>query len=317
MAGIKVSALINEPTAAALAYLAVVPDTERVLVYDWGGGTIDVTLLEFRDGIYEERASRGISGLGGIEVDRRLEELILTALPSNVNYRGPDRNAFQLEVERVKILLSNTDDPDDEVPFTTPDGVHEVGVTRRAFEQAIEFPVKNTLEPVERCLADTGLEVMDIDAVLMIGGSSLMPAVRERLTNLLDTEPVDSRLIDPLTAVSQGAALAAAALAGDVDVAFSVISNHALGTRTREQGRQMFSEVIPRGVPLPYRTSKRYTPNADDDLQLRVQVWEGDPVLPLDDPENAMLAELTLRQDKPRKRADGTFELGRLSEKPI
>jgi molecular chaperone DnaK (HSP70) len=144
----------------------------------------------------------------------------------------------------------------------------------------------------------------------MVGGSCLLPYVREQLTTYLNTEPVADIIVNPLTVVSEGAALAAAALTGELEVAFSVINNHDLGTRTKDDsGRQLFSRVIPRGVTLPYRASRRYKPNANFEPRLSVQVWEGDADKPLEDADNVMLAELVMRPDKPRVRDESTFEL--------
>lgn len=307
MAGIRVAALINEPTAAAMAYMQLFPGAERLMVYDWGGGTIDVTILEFENGIYQERVSRGIPGLGGIEVDKRLGELMQDQLLTGVEYRGRAALEFRSELERVKIALSFTD-ADTPVSFVLPDG-SEAAITRKMFEQSIEFLIETTLKPVRECLDLAGLEPVDLDAVLMVGGSSYIPRVRERLADFLDTEPVSSHAFNPMTIVSEGAALAAAALSGEADIAFSVISNHALATRVKDQGREALSEVIPRGVPLPYRTSKRYMPNADLKSGLLVQVWEGNADLPIEHEENVKLADLRLVSDAPRRREESEFEL--------
>ncbi len=306
MAGIKVAALINEPTAAALAYLHAVPDTERVLVFDWGGGTIDVTLLQYERGIYAERASHGVQGLGGLELDRALERVLAEVVRID-EFTPEQRRAFALEIERTKIRLSGVD-RDDEVPFQLPDG-REVGVTRRAFEREAAHYVLGTLKPLEMCLESTGMQAVDIDAVLLVGGSSLLPYVREQIEERLGVEPVHGDLINPLTAVSEGAALAAAALTGEADVAFRVISNHDLGTRVKEDGVERFSVVIPLGVALPFKTSRRYTPNRDYADILHVQVWEGDAELPLTDPVNVQLADLPLQPDKARVRQENAFDL--------
>jgi molecular chaperone DnaK len=169
MAGIKVSALINEPTAAALAYLHYYPDTERLLVFDWGGGTIDVTVLEFSNGIYREKSSHGVAGLGGIELDLALERALSDVVRAD-EFKGPDLAQFKQEIERTKIRLSAVD-PDDEIPFLTPDG-REVAVTRRAFEQEARHYVQGTLQPLQRCLDDTGLEGDDFDAVSWLAGAA-------------------------------------------------------------------------------------------------------------------------------------------------
>jgi molecular chaperone DnaK (HSP70) len=310
MAGIQVKALINEPTAAAMAYLAEFPDVERLFVYDWGGGTIDATLIEHKNGVYKELASRGISGLGGIEIDKRLRELIFTALPVAATYEASAESALGLELERTKIRLSDAESLDEEVPFATPDGRYEVGITRRDFEAAIGFLIEKTLAPVRQCLDDRGFEPLDVDAVLMVGGSSQIPRVRERLSELMCTSPVSAEVFEPMTAVSKGAAIAAAAMNGDIDTAFRVITGHALGTKTKVTGgTASFSELIRRGAALPSKFSKSYTPNADHEKRLSIEVWEGDPGLPFEDPENVLLTTLSLVIDPPRPRKDAEFLL--------
>lgn len=311
MAGIQVKALINEPTAAAMAYLAEFPDVERLFVYDWGGGTIDATLLELRNGVYRERASRGIAGLGGIEIDRRLEELVVAAMPEAALYRGEDAAALSLELERTKIRLSSAADPDEEIPFSSPDGRHQIGITRRAFEQAVDFLIEKTMDPVRRALDDVGLEPLDVDAVLMVGGSSQMPRVRERLADFMETTPVASEVFDPMTAVSKGAAIAAAALDDRIKTRFKVMAGHSLGTKaTLGDGTTQFSEVIRRGSALPSKSAKAYTPNADFERKLRLEIWEGDPDRPFDDPENVMLGALNvvIEPPRPRKEAEMLIE---------
>jgi molecular chaperone DnaK (HSP70) len=327
MAGIDVQALINEPTAAGMAYLADFPDVETLLVYDWGGGTIDATVLRVQNGIFEEMASSGIAGLGGLEVDKRLRELIYEGLPQAATYRGVDAVRFNLEVERAKILLSamEPDDPDG-VTFSTPDNRHSVTITRSKYEAAIGFLVESTMTPIEACLAQSGFEAVDIDAVLMVGGSSRIPLVRERLTRLLNPDapehahprlhpeefavtPVSAEVFDPISAVSRGAAVTAAAMDGKVDVVPSVINSHALGTRTDIDGTRKFSEVIPKGMPLPVRASKNYTPNKDFQRVLSIEVWEGDKDLPLDAAENVKLTDFKLVIPEPKPRSEQSFDL--------
>ena len=144
----------------------------------------------------------------------------------------------------------------------------------------------------------------------MVGGSSQIPIVRRHLAVLMQSDPVDPECFEPLTAVSRGAALAAAALAGEVDTAFNVISSHALGTRTKgRDGEFSFSEVIPRGAPLPFRGSKSYRPELNFVRDLAVQVWEGDPDEPLESDVNVKLADLKLPIDPPRPCADVEFDL--------
>lgn len=300
-AGIRVDSLINEPTAAALYYKQQLGDDalENVVTFDWGGGTIDVTVLEAEDGLFEERAARGIPQLGGLEIDQALRELVLAN--SKHEPRGfAEEAAFARDVELAKIRLST----ESIVAVPTPGGRSSVEITREEFENAIRPIVTRAIEPLNRCLADLGLISEDIDSVLMIGGSSQIPLVRRMVGEIMGDRLVSADLCDPMTAVAQGAAIAAAVNSGDLDIDLAVGTTHALGTAsTRMDGDaeiRSFSQIIPRNATLPRSQEKNYRPNHRGQKRLSVEIWEGDPADPVvrntgaDNGSNICLTELRI-----------------------
>ncbi|MFD8460473.1 Hsp70 family protein [Streptomyces antimycoticus] len=304
-AGVEVQALLNEPTAAAISYVHDLKEDSQILVFDWGGGTIDVTVLDYADGFFEERASRGVTELGGLEIDRRLRKLILDRAPARANWSPAEQRQFRLDVERSKILLSYQD----AVTIMTPDGA-TVEIHQSELEEAITDLVDRALAPVEKCLDDLHMAPLDVDAVLMIGGTSQIPSVRVAVAEALQTQPVSTDLCDPMTAVARGASIAAAVLSGETEGVIQVATGHALGTVvTDATGRKKFSQIIPRNSPLPWSERKSYTPRRDQASELRVEIWEGDPDKELTHPDNIQLTEFTLKYPERRPRDESRFEL--------
>ncbi|MFD8200462.1 Hsp70 family protein [Streptomyces sp. NPDC059701] len=304
-AGIDVQALLNEPTAAAMSYAHDMREDMQILVFDWGGGTIDVTVLDYVDGFFEERASRGVTELGGLEIDRRLHGLVLDRAPARREWTPAQRRQFRLDVERSKILLSSQPS----VKIRTPDD-KEVEIFQGELEEAITDLVDQALAPVEECLRDLHMAPLDVDDVLMIGGTSQIPSVRAAVAEALQMEPVPTHLCDPMTAVARGAAIAAAVLAKETPGVIQVANSHALGTVTKKSdGRRQFSEIIPRNSPLPWSERKSYTPTRDYERKLTVEIWEGDPDKELTDSDNVQLTELTLEYPTRRVRDESRFDL--------
>ncbi|MGI5144304.1 Hsp70 family protein [Streptomyces sp. CA-106110] len=304
-AGIEVQALLNEPTAAAISYVHDLQEDFTILVFDWGGGTIDVTVLDYQDGFFEERASRGVTELGGLEIDRRLRELVLERAPARAAWTPAQQRQFGLDVERSKILLSSQES----VTVMTPDGV-AVEIWQEELEDAITDLVDRALAPVQQCLTDLHMAPLDVDAVLMIGGTSQIPSVRAAVAEVMQQQPVGVDLCDPMTAVARGASIAAAVLSGEEDGVIQVATSHALGTVVMDDaGHKRFSQIIPRNSPLPWKERKSYTPRRDNARSLPVEIWEGDPTRPLDHPDNVQLTELRLTYPEPRAREDSRFLL--------
>ncbi|MDT9692675.1 Hsp70 family protein [Streptomyces sp. P9(2023)] len=304
-AGIEVLALLNEPTAAAISYVHELREARTILVFDWGGGTIDVTVLDYQDGFFEELASRGVTELGGLEIDRRLRDLVLERAPARSAWTPAQERQFGLDVERSKIRLSS----EESVTIRTPDG-DTVEVWQGELEDAITDLVDRALAPVQQCLSDLHMAPLDVDAVLMIGGTSQIPSVRAAVAEVMQQQPVEVDLCDPMTAVARGASIAAAVLSGETEGVIQVATSHALGTVvTDDTGQRAFSQIIPRNSPLPWKERKSYTPRRDNARSLAVEIWEGDPDRPLNHADNVQLTDLRLTYQNPRAREDSRFLL--------
>ncbi|MER6141523.1 Hsp70 family protein [Streptomyces sparsogenes] len=304
-AGLTVRTLLNEPTAAAIAYAHEMEVDGEFLVFDWGGGTMDATLLLHDDGFFDEKASRGVNRLGGLEIDARLRRMVLERAPQRGRWSDSEKRGFALEIERAKILLSHQES----VRIRTPDAVH-VEIGQDEFSEAIQDLINRALDPVEECLEQARIDPQDLTAVLMIGGSSQIPAVRAAVSEALDCELVDTALCDPMTAVAEGAAISAAAMDGELKSIIRVVNTHALGTVTKDhEGKRRFSALIDRNQRLPQQRVKSYEPTKDHVSQLTVEVWEGDPDREVDHPDNVKLTDLVLTYPERCKVEDGVFDL--------
>jgi molecular chaperone DnaK (HSP70) len=273
MAGFEVLALINEPTAAAMAYAQRHPETRQLLVFDWGGGTLDVTVLQSIDGVFIEQTSSGLPRSGGIDFDSRLEKIVRDSIPGLDQLNQKQRHELRLEVELAKIRLSTTE----ATSIQLPDG-NSFRITRQKFEQGIEPLLQESRIPLERCLSELQIGPGSIDAVVLVGGTCRIPAVRKFVQDLIrvDADPD----INPMTAVGEGAAIAAAILSGSIQSSdFFVCLEHSLGTFTfdPDTGSQEFSTIIRKGNKLPARASSEYAPIVPTTDSVTVQVVEGDP----------------------------------------
>ncbi len=305
LAGIEVLALINEPTAAAMAYSREIENDQRVLVFDFGGGTLDVTILQSVHGVFIEQASKGIQRLGGLDVDQELEKLIMSQLGSASNgWSNVDRSGFALDVERAKILLSSSDRTSVQLPGG---GFHEV--TRADFNNAIRPLIDKSRGPIDQCLRDLGSGVT-IDHVVMVGGSSKIPAVRDFVSEILGQAPMAG--VDPMTAIAEGASLAAGILNDEVDdFDFFVSTEHALGTIVvnPETGQESFSVLVPRNAVLPADRTDSYTPIVDYTEQLTIRVIEGDPELEIEHEDNVILKEWDVKLAEPRPASEASIDI--------
>ncbi|MEU4877259.1 Hsp70 family protein [Streptomyces sp. NPDC021608] len=311
LAKIKVKALINEPTAAAISYAHDFPGEGRFLVFDWGGGTIDVTVLEHYDGIFDEMASRGITALGGLEFDEALVKLVLTKLGSH-----PERltrleaRRWRRHVELTKIVLSQPGT--DQVLFEPLGGLPPVVIHRGEFEEAVQPLVRRALVPLAECLQDVGLTAQDLDAVLMIGGTSQIPLVRREVERVLGKSVVDARLCKPMTAVARGAAITAAEIDGLVpETTISVATSHDLGLSFDAGGRQRgFATVIPRYSTLPARGTRSAMPAVRGASKVVLEIVEGDGKRAADDERTFPLARLELPVPQPSAEpSDNLFDV--------
>lgn len=285
MAGIEVLALINEPTAAAMAFGLNARDDQKVLVVDWGGGTLDVTLLNVVAGVFMEQASKGIQVLGGIDFDREIFKRLVADLPDASNWSPEDERRALLEVERAKIALSTTE----EVSVALPGGIRRL-LTRKRMQEWCEPLIMRVREPIATCLADVGMTAQGIDHLLLVGGTCMMPPVRDAIAEIVGREP--ARNANAMTAVAEGAAVAAAILDGAYDSDFFVSTEHALGAVVVDNaGNRQFSEIIPRNQKLPAKQTDSFFPVTDMQDSVMLQVVEGDPSRSLSHEDNVILKE--------------------------
>lgn len=305
MAGIQVQALMNEPTAAAMAYSMKYPHDGTIMVVDWGGGTLDVTILRNIDGVFMEEASKGVQQLGGLDLDAALQQSIVETIPSAHNWDANQRNQFRLDVERVKILLSSQES----VEVLLPDGSSRT-VTRGGFETTVRTQLERVRDPILRCLADTKMSGQDINALVLVGGTCNIPLARHIVAETVGRPPAAG--IDPMTAIAEGAAVASAILAGQIDDRdFFVSTEHALGTTVVDEVREriFFDVLIPRNHKLPARVTKTYFPLRDYQEGLSISVLEGDPDLPIDHIDNATLKEWEVTIHQPGPIAETAIEI--------
>ena len=304
MAGLRVPALINEPTAAAMAYARQSTHDETLLVVDWGGGTLDLTILRHVGGVFMEQASKGIQKLGELDFDVALARAILATVRGVDSWTSAERHAFRLDVELAKILLSTRE----ETSVPLPGGDHRK-VTRDMFSEAVRPLVERVNDPIERCLADVGARPSDIDAVLLVGETCRISTVRDFVADIFEMEPAD---VDPITAIAEGAAVASGVLSGELDdVDFFVSAEHALGSSvpSPDGSGRVFSELISRNHKLPATATDML--HAVDDYQetIRFDVIEGNPELPLDHPENIVLNEWTIDLPNPVPSSESSIKV--------
>ena len=274
MAGIEVLALINEPTAAAMAYAQRHPQARQLLVFDWGGGTLDVTVLQSIDGVFMERASSGLARSGGLDFDARLEKMVRESVPGLEAMTSEERNLLRLEIELAKIRLSSADATSIEIPG----GRSPVRITRSRFEDEVRGLIEESRIPLERCLNDLGIGAGSIDALVMVGGTCRIPAVRNFVQSILraDADPD----INPMTAIGEGAAIAAAIMTGELKASdFFVALEHSLGTFSfdPETESTQFSTLIQKGHVLPAKATETFYPVFAEQESALVRVVEGDP----------------------------------------
>lgn len=305
MSGLEVLALLNEPTAAAMAYANTHPGDQQVLVFDWGGGTLDVTVLRSVGGIFMEQASKGLPTAGGMDFDSRLAKAVRETISDGREWTPVERHQFRLAIEMAKIELSTVDETQVLLP-----GGETRRVTRTMFERAIRSLVEESRRPLEQCLRDLGTGAGAIDAVVMVGGTSEIPLVRHFVAEVLGQEPASG--VDPMTAIGQGAAVAAAILTGETEANdFFVATEHALGTVTVQlpDPEPRFSVLIPRNRKLPAAATERFSPVFEEQELVDVRVVEGDPDLPIDHPENVILTSFEVALPTSNPAGDRSFDI--------
>ncbi|HZZ77898.1 MAG TPA: Hsp70 family protein [Gemmataceae bacterium] len=318
-AGLQVLTLINEPTAAAICYGLNAQQDQTVLVYDFGGGTLDVTILRIHHGVFEEISSKGIGKLGGDDLDAILGNLLAKRFHEKTGYdilTSPYRTQFMLAVERAKIELSDQPVAIARKAELVPDR-HlslEEEIDRATFEKEIMPLVTKSGQAIDEALSLRGMRPKDIDKVLLVGGTSKIPLIRRFVAEKLagkEAEPFDK--VDPMTCVAQGAAIVSAILQGAPGLdnhAYSVKLEHSLCANPINEKRQVYLDpIIKRGVDIPCSFTKTYHPVADPAERVIISVFEGDVYDDVGSPENVKLAEIPWEFQPPRQQRDGAIEV--------
>ena len=280
IAGLEVKRIINEPTAAALAYSIDKEEDQKVMVYDLGGGTFDVSIIEMGDGVQEVLATAGNNKLGGDDFDKRVMDYIVSTFKAE---QGIDLSNDKMAMQRVKeaaekakIDLSGMTTADINLPFITADQTgpkhFETTLTRAKFNELTADLVEATMAPVRQALSDSGLDKSEINKVLMVGGSSRIPAVQEAVKNFMGKEPFKG--INPDECVALGASLQAGVLGGDVKGLLLLdVTPLSLGIETMGG---VSTKVIERNTTIPTKKSQIFSTAADGQTSVEVHVLQGE-----------------------------------------
>jgi len=280
IAGLEVKRIINEPTAAALAYGLDKDNDQRIMVYDLGGGTFDVSILEIGDGIVEVLATNGDTRLGGDDFDQRVMDYLVAEFKKveGIDLKN-DRVAMQRlkeAAEKAKIELSGMTSTAVNLPYITADATGpkhlDVTITRAKFNELTMDLVERTLKPVRQALSDAGLNASQLDKVLLVGGSTRIPAVQEAVKNITGKEGFKG--INPDECVALGAAIQGGVLTGDVkDVVLLDVTPLSLGIETMGG---VFTRLIERNTTIPTRKSQIFSTAADGQTSVEVHVLQGE-----------------------------------------
>ena len=280
IAGLDVKRIINEPTAAALSYGVDKENDQKVMVYDLGGGTFDVSIIEMGDGVQEVLATAGNNRLGGDDFDKRIIDWMVASFKTETGIDlSNDKMAMQRlkeAAEKAKIELSGVTTSSINLPFITADQTGpkhlDLTLTRAKFNELTADLVEATMGPVRTALSDSGLSIGQIDKVLMVGGSSRIPAVQEAVQKLIGKEPFKG--INPDECVAIGAALQAGVLGGEVEGMILLdVTPLSLGVET--MGGVM-TKIIDRNTTIPAKKSQIFSTAADNQTQVEINVLQGE-----------------------------------------
>ncbi|AGK97070.1 molecular chaperone DnaK [Clostridium pasteurianum] len=311
IAGLEVLRIINEPTAASLAYGLDKMDTnQKIFVYDLGGGTFDVSILELGDGVFEVKATNGNTRLGGDDFDNKVMDYIADTFKAEngIDLRN-DKMALQRlkeAAEKAKIELSSSAQTNINLPFITADATGpkhiDLNLTRAKFNELTHQLVADTIEPMKKALADAGLSIGDIDKILLVGGSTRIPAVQEAVKEFTGKDP--SKGVNPDECVAVGAAIQAGVLTGDVkDVLLLDVSPLTLGIETFGN---VATPLIERNTTIPTRKSQVFSTAADGQTSVEIHVVQGERPMAND---NKTLGRFTLSGIAPAPRGIPQIEV--------
>ncbi len=286
IAGLEVMRIVNEPTAAALAYGLDKKKDETIAVYDFGGGTFDISILEVGEGVVEVKATNGDTHLGGDNLDQRIIDWIITEFKKSDGIDlSKDRMALQRlreAAEKAKMELSTVMESDINLPFITADQSGpkhmQMKLTRARFEQLVEDLLQKTVGPTKQALADAGLDPSKIDEVVLVGGSTRIPRVQVIVKDLFGRDP--HKGVNPDEVVAVGAAIQAGVLAGEVkDLLLLDVTPLSLGIETLGG---VMTTLIPRNTTIPTRKSETFSTAADSQTSVEVHVLQGERPLARD-----------------------------------
>ncbi|OQX91374.1 MAG: molecular chaperone DnaK [candidate division Zixibacteria bacterium 4484_95] len=286
IAGLEVLRIINEPTAASLAYGLDKKENEKIAVYDLGGGTFDISILEIGDGVFEVRSTNGDTHLGGDDFDKRIIDYLISEFKKSDGIDlSKDPMALQRlkeAAEKAKIELSSTGETNINLPFITADSSGpkhlNITLTRSKFEQLVGDLIQRTIEPCRKALTDAKLSPSEIDEVVLVGGMTRIPKVIETVKEFFGKEP--HKGVNPDEVVAVGAAIQAGVLGGDVkDVLLLDVTPLSLGIETLGN---VFTKLIERNTTIPTRKAEIFSTAADNQTTVEIHVLQGERQMAID-----------------------------------